>query len=367
MVRKKCANAKWWPCYSVGDMRVHLPFLIFLGLVIQSFSSTSAQTPKDPQALLVAAAPLYDFTDPAMKPWHLKATYQLYDFKGKPTEQGTFEYWWVSPKVHRASWLRPSRSWTDWHTPEGNHFYLASGGRSTTFETWIESLLFSPLPNRIILNPYKTRLVGLEEKLSDGTEIPCVELAPSKQDDGATFSPNFEPIYCFDNKLPVLHLSHTWGTLTTEFNSIAKFQGKYLAREISIYAGDRKIFSLSADSVSDISALDPALTPAPDAVLYHTGIGKVSSEVAEGNILKKQQPVYPEVAKLARQQGTVMMEATIGADGKIHDLEVDFAPSEALAESAEDAVSRWEYKPYLLNGKPVDVQTTVNVVFKLAQ
>ena len=61
------------------------------------------------------------------------------------------------------------------------------------------------------------------------------------------------------------------------------------------------------------------------------------------------------------------MQATIGIDGKVHDLQVILAPAKSLADSAKEAVSHWEYKLYLLNGKPVEVKTTVRVIVTLSQ
>jgi hypothetical protein len=89
---------------------------------------------KDPRAILAAAAPFYDFSDPALKPWHLKATYQLYDDKGNPAEQGTFEYWWAAPKVYRVSGSRPSAKHTDWHTADGKAAYQTAGAGLSFFE-----------------------------------------------------------------------------------------------------------------------------------------------------------------------------------------------------------------------------------------
>ncbi len=61
----------------------------------------------------------------------------------------------------------------------------------------------------------------------------------------------------------------------------------------------------------------------------------------------------------------MVLQATIGTDGGIHNLHVLSSPSPLLAVSALWAVSHWEYKPYLLNGEPVEVETTVNVIYSL--
>ena len=90
----------------------------------------------------------------------------------------------------------------------------------------------------------------------------------------------------------------------------------------------------------------------------------VSGEVIAGNVLSKTAPVYPAVAKAARVQGIVVLQATISKAGLIEGLQVLSGPP-LLQQAALDAVKTWQYKPYLLNGEPVEVGTTINVVFSL--
>jgi protein TonB len=82
-------------------------------------------------------------------------------------------------------------------------------------------------------------------------------------------------------------------------------------------------------------------------------------------LLKKQVPFYPQEAMDAHISGTVVLQAIIGRDGGVHDLHVISAPAPSLAISALWAVSQWQYKPYMLNGEPTEVQTTVNVIFSM--
>jgi protein TonB len=79
------------------------------------------------------------------------------------------------------------------------------------------------------------------------------------------------------------------------------------------------------------------------------------------------EPVYPPEARKAGIEGTVVLEAMIGTDGRIHDLRVISAPAASLAASSFAAVSQWEYRPYLLMGRVVPVETTVTVTFSLGQ
>jgi periplasmic protein TonB len=90
----------------------------------------------------------------------------------------------------------------------------------------------------------------------------------------------------------------------------------------------------------------------------------ISSGVMAGNLLDKTVPQYPAIARAARIQGTVVLQATIAKDGTIQNLRVINGPP-MLQQAAMDAVRSWRYKPYLLNGEPVEVETTINVVFNL--
>lgn len=90
----------------------------------------------------------------------------------------------------------------------------------------------------------------------------------------------------------------------------------------------------------------------------------ISSGVMEGHKLSGAEPRYPTIAIAARVQGTVVLAATISKSGAIENLHVVSGPP-MLAMAAEQAVQTWRYRPYLLNGAPVEVETTVRVLFNL--
>jgi TonB family protein len=91
---------------------------------------------------------------------------------------------------------------------------------------------------------------------------------------------------------------------------------------------------------------------------------RISSGVMEGSLLAKFVPVYPAIAKAAGVHGTVVLQAAISKNGAIENLRVMSGPL-MLQQAAMDAVKTWRYRPYLLNGEPVEVETTVNVVFAM--
>jgi TonB family protein len=92
---------------------------------------------------------------------------------------------------------------------------------------------------------------------------------------------------------------------------------------------------------------------------------RVRPGVMEGNLISKVDPVYPEIAKAAHVQGIVVLHAVISKTGDVEDLHV-ISGAPMLTASAIEAVKQWRYKPYLLNGQPTEVETTINVNYTLA-
>lgn len=91
---------------------------------------------------------------------------------------------------------------------------------------------------------------------------------------------------------------------------------------------------------------------------------KVGVSVQESKLIKKVEPVYPELAQRARVQGRVVLAVIVDEEGNVTDIEVvDGHP--LLDEAAKTAVSQWKYSPTLLNGEPVPVSSTVTLIFSL--
>jgi len=92
---------------------------------------------------------------------------------------------------------------------------------------------------------------------------------------------------------------------------------------------------------------------------------RVGGQIKEPKKLKTVNPAYPDIAKQARVQGVVILEATISPQGKVTDIKV-LRGIPLLDQAAQDAVRQWVYTPTLLNGVPVPVIMTVTVNFKLS-
>ena len=91
---------------------------------------------------------------------------------------------------------------------------------------------------------------------------------------------------------------------------------------------------------------------------------RISQGVTSGLLLRRVEPAYPVIAREARIQGNVVLKAIIDKEGSIQDLQL-VTGHPMLVPAAIQAVKQWRYRPYLLNGQPVEVETTITVIFAL--
>jgi protein TonB len=92
---------------------------------------------------------------------------------------------------------------------------------------------------------------------------------------------------------------------------------------------------------------------------------RISQGVTRGLLIQKVEPQYPPLARAARVQGDVVLSAVIDTNGQITNLQL-VSEHPMLVPAAIAAVKQWRYKPYLLNGQPVEVETTITVIFSLS-
>ncbi|MGO9437755.1 MAG: energy transducer TonB [Terracidiphilus sp.] len=92
---------------------------------------------------------------------------------------------------------------------------------------------------------------------------------------------------------------------------------------------------------------------------------RIASRIAEANLIHDVAPQYPPEAGRARIEGTVVLLALIGADGSVQDVRVESGLA-ILTQAAIDAVRQWRYKPYMVNGEPVEVDSRITINFTLS-
>jgi TonB family protein len=151
---------------------------------------------------------------------------------------------------------------------------------------------------------------------------------------------------------------------------MGKFQGRYIGLETSVGVNQHALLKIKVVSLTELSANDEqALKPAVALLANDEGIGTlpVESAVLAGHRLGGSDPVYPAYSKQHRDSGVVIISTTIDKTGHVKDLKVLESPSAELTASTLQTVKNWTYTPYLLNGEAVEVQTTIDVIFRIGR
>lgn len=335
--------------------------------------TTAPVVPTDPAALLQLASKLNGLHGADLQPWHVRATWQTLDEERQPKEQGIWEEWWAGEKKYRMTYKSADVERTIYGTDRGRHEVGAAGKVPWQFAT-VERLVNGPVQMLKASSAMKPVLNRTD--VQQGTvKLSCVlqdvvaangNPSEVRRPDGTSRQLEFRD--CFSGNLPAVRAEETSQGSQTVFNSIVRFQGRYLAKKIR-YVGaggvetDISIDTLEAlDDTSDAGFVPPAnATEVPSA----TGVLAVPGIVMAGYRIAGEMPIYPEDARhFLHSEGTVILTAKILKDGTMGDLKVISGPL-ALQQAAIDAVKTWRYRPYLLNGEPVEVETQINVVFRM--
>ena len=121
---------------------------------------------------------------------------------------------------------------------------------------------------------------------------------------------------------------------------------------------DAPVISTEQDGSATLNGVLSAKTTLPSFA------GPVSQGVSGGNLVQHVMPIYPSQARTLRVEGKVVLSAMVAEDGRVGALKVVQGPA-LLANAAVDAVKRWRYEPFLLDGKPVKRETIITIDFKL--
>ncbi len=359
-------------CYAWGVKKclfVAVGFAITPILFAQN--DPSSPPPRDPDALIRAAAPFYDYASPDMKPWHIRYHYQYFDENGQPGVEGTFDYWWSMTKVIRASWTQGDQSRIEWHTAAGKELDLVSG---TGIPGLTHRLYGVLVPGFLTMKHSQSddRQLKYFTTKTSTTELACVgSVHASAADRPITSLGSVWPAYCFLEQLPVLAASHENGTLMNAYGKVQKFQNHYFPADIEILYVGKKRVQATLEDLKEVAADDGAFTPAADAKESVPTTVRVTANVLPlTNVavpIRRVEPIYPLSALGARIGGTVVIAAIIGKDGNIKDAKIVSSPDASLSAAALDAARQWQYEPTVMGGQPVEVHTTISLNFKLPE
>jgi TonB family protein len=296
--------------------------------------------------------------DSQLKPWHLKMSFQLYDAKGNPTEKGTIEEWWAEPSKEKTIYTSPSYTSTEIRTKGG--FYRSKGTPS------VPSLL--ELLRRQVVHPMPSEgdiadsHPDLRKETIGKVPMDCIMLGqPIKN---VAYAPlGLFPTYCFDHDTDSLRLSYDFGSQFIVRNKVGTLQQRSVAVDQTTLQNSITEVSAHLDTLHSMVPNDSDFVPSADLESVNLNQVPVASGVMAGLKVSGVNPHYPETSKMNHTSGRVILQARIGSDGHVHGLKVISTPDADLAIASLAAVRQWTYKPYLLNGEPVDVNTQITVNF----
>ncbi|MEO6805881.1 MAG: energy transducer TonB [Edaphobacter sp.] len=325
------------------------------------FTLTGELYAQDTTALverLHRATLLNSIDDATMKPWHLKLSFQLFDAKGKPTETGTIEEWWAGPTMHKTVYTSPSYTSTEIQTKDG--FYRSRGVAS------VPSLLELVLQQVVDPMPSERDIVDskpdLRKEDAGKARMDCIMLSqPIRNVAYAPFG--LFPTYCLDRDKDSLRVSYDFGSELRVRNRLGTFQQRIVAVDQTTLQNSITEITAHVEALQTTPLNEGALVPTTDLIEVKPNQVLVASRVMAGLKISGVAPSYPETSKRNHTSGPVILKARIGTDGRIHSLQVISTPDADLAIASLAAVRQWIYKPYLLNGEPVEIDTQITVNF----
>ena len=333
--------------------------------------ATAAALPSDPAALLKLAAQVNGLHGDGLQPWHVHATWQTKD-SDKIVGRGTFEEWWAAPHKFKVAITSAEGSRTTWDNGNGQ-YQLRSANLVAPQATRVQGLIVEPIRDASMLAGIRTQFETVHEKKKEpdldcarenivnegGKPVYLIDSMGERRPRGLQ--------YCFGDGLAAVRTRYD-GFSRAAFNALVRFQGRFLARQILFDYGIGPVTEVSVDTIETLEPLvDAEFNPPAEAKLSpNMPTPDVSGSVIAANRIGGLNPEYPSQAKMGHIQGTVILQGTISPAGNVTDLQVVTSPP-ALQKAALDAVKTWRYKPILLNGQPVAVETQIDVVFRLSR
>jgi len=332
--------------------------LIAAGILALAFPSAHADDKAALTARLQTVEAATALDGQSVKPWHLKLNVQLYDNKGKPSEQGDIEEWWAGPDQYLVAYTFPTYTGKMLHTAAGEFRTQGIG---------VPPMMIAKLLDQVVHPMPRAAEVASSEpvlrKQTVGTiPLDCIMLSQPLKD-VPTPPLGLFPSYCLDPVKDMLLATYDLGSVATVQNSVGLFQKLTVATNVSINIGPMKLADAKVTALGGMK---------PDAAQFAKADGfepvekpvSVPQDWMNDQGLVKFPPVYPNEAKSKHMDGAVVFHAVIGRDGLVRELQLKSAADPSLALSAFFTVRQWTYKPPAPNGKPVDVESTIRVNFQ---
>jgi TonB family protein len=281
------------------------------------------------------------------QPFLLKVEFQLYDVDGKPVEKGTAEESWTNAGGKAIRIESPSLN-------EGTD--VSDEAKTHTRESYLVHQALAAIA-RPFHSPVQQKDFAIYEfhQMVGGSDLACFALESQSTWNSA------KPAYCTDieNRLVAM----TGPFFTIERSDLRKYRDHEVPMDLKLsYEGKPAVTMhvLELDALPQESVSVDKLGPSKSGAT-------IPGEVISGKRITCAQPKYPKEAKKKHLGGSVVITAVISKEGTVKYLDVVASPNVLFSQSALDAVKTWTYQPYILNGEPVDVDTTITVNYALSR
>ena len=294
--------------------------------------------------------------NPDTKPWHLKVSYSTFDEAGKPSGTGMLEEWWAARNSSRLEVTEAGKTSRALTTPDGRFFSTDFVPMSAAVQ-----LMHAQIVHPVSEEDVKDAVPETREQSFANLMFQCTMLSQPVK--GLAQIPlGLFPTFCTQgDKLRVSWLSTNINVVSVQSGT---FQGHTVPVKIEVVTGKNKQLEAHVDQLGTIPA-DSIDLSTTNLVKTTLDAVRVSSGLSSALRIKGDPPVYPDRARRNGATGTVVMNATIGTDGRLHAIRVVSSPDPDLSVAALAGVEQWVYKPYLLNGLPCSVKSMLTVNFNL--
>lgn len=322
--------------------------------------------PAELQATLKKAADASSPSTDGLKPWHMKMSAQLYDWKGVSTGTGTIEEWWMAPNNQKRVFAFPDYNGTEIITADG--VYRTAGLVSEPmFVADLIDQLVNPLAAQDKLAGMKTVATARTMDLS-GTTLSCVMLLkPNSRVENIPIG--FYPSWCTEPGKSAIRIFVDNGGIAVVRNQISAFQSKDVPMELMVGLNGA---TLASGRVVDIS-LDgmPAAPFTPDAAMTKAPPRPVElkGKKLESLAAKRIEPDFSLVRQKTGPfgqpasgmlQGDVEARLWVGEDGQVRDVRLESFPDADAAQAVLNAVRQWTFHPYMVEGRAVPITGTLD-------
>jgi hypothetical protein len=325
-----------------ADSAIAIPPITSVTVNLKGDKHTPRVDAADLAKWLTKEAALNGLQSADLQPWHIVVTYDQFDEDGDNVHSGVYEEYWAGAKKYKRIYKSDNLNQTDYATEQGL-YRLGDQQWPDRAQLQVRTEVVDPFS-------YAATLVGFHgtdvERTFSGYKLQCVNLEKDSEISNPTQ-------YCFEPDGSVLRYSKGFGWFQTVYNRILPFQGCSLAQDVEVTDGGKPYLKLRVEKIELISHVDDAdFVPPPAA------IGPLGDRISGVHpaLIKMSAVKWP--ASLKWQHFTVTAEIVIGKDGHVVSAHGVSGPTEAY-KACEDSARQWVFAPYLVLGKPVEVESKI--------